>query len=138
MFNSRKPRLCVLVVSVVWTFIECEKDKLPPLSPFPTSFLPSGSFDHPSKSLFLVGGEVSLASFSWSVMNLCMVKFFDSTVKSRSGKYHYHQHRGCLVSYCSNAMTLWLLENESSIKIGFWFMGWLFYSEFLTEQIVSY
>lgn len=27
-------------------------------------------------------GEFHLASFSWSVMNLCMVKFFDSTVNS--------------------------------------------------------
>lgn len=55
--------LCVPVVSVVWTFIECEKDKVPPLSPFPTFFLPSGSFDHPSKSLFLVSGQVSFGFF---------------------------------------------------------------------------
>lgn len=27
-------------------------------------------------------GEFHLASFSWSVMNLCMVKFFDSIVNS--------------------------------------------------------
>lgn len=69
------------------------KDKVPPLSLLST-FLTSFDLDYPSKNL--LSGKFHLAAFSWTVMNLCMVKFFDSMVNCRNGK----QHRLLVSCYC--------------------------------------